>query len=82
MSVLLYAFYAESPYYVVLSMQSLLIMQCFLCKVSLLCSAFYAECPYYVVLSMQSKGRGSTGRAVALQLVLVLAVMCLLGLNP
>jgi hypothetical protein len=31
-------------------MQSVLIMQCFICKVSLLCSALYAKCPYYAVL--------------------------------
>ena len=36
-------------------MQIVLIIQCFICKVSLLCtSALYAKCPYYVVLYMQS----------------------------
>ena len=35
-------------------MQSVLIMQGFLCKVSLLCRALYAKCPYYAGLSMQS----------------------------
>ena len=46
---------ADFPYYVVLysTMQSVLIMYCFICKVSLLCSALYAKCPYFVVLYMQ-----------------------------
>ena len=35
-------------------MQSVLIVQCFICKASLKCSALYAKCPYYVVLYMQS----------------------------
>ena len=35
-------------------MQSVLIMQCFICKVSLLCSALYAKCPYYSVIYTQS----------------------------
>ena len=34
-------------------MQSVLIMQCFICKVSLLCSYLYAECPYCAVLDVQ-----------------------------
>ena len=37
-------------------MQSVLIMLCFICKVSLLCSALYAKCLYYVVLYMQRRG--------------------------
>jgi hypothetical protein len=36
-------------YYFVLYMQSVLIIQCFICKVSLLFSALYAKCPYYLV---------------------------------
>ena len=35
-------------------MQSVLIMQCFICKVSVLYSALYAKWPYYVVLYMQT----------------------------
>ena len=31
-------------------MQSVLIIECFICKVSLLCSALYAKCPCYPVL--------------------------------
>ena len=41
-------------YYFVLYMQSVLIIQCFVCKMSLLFSAVYAKCPYYLVLYMQS----------------------------
>ena len=39
---------------VFLFMQSVLIIYCFICKVSLLFSALYAKCPYYLVLYMQS----------------------------
>ena len=46
--------YAKCPCYVVLYMQSVRIMQCFICKVFLSCSALYAKCPYYLVLYMQS----------------------------
>ena len=42
----------KCPYYVVLYMQSVLIVQCSIYKVSLLCSALNAKCPYYVVLYM------------------------------
>ena len=41
-------------------MQSVLIMQCFICKVSLLCTALYAKCPYYVLLYTQTLA-GPTG---------------------
>ena len=68
MSLLFSASYAKCPYNVLLYMQSVriilimfsalygsvLIMYCFICKVSLLRSAFYKNCPYYVVLYMQS----------------------------
>ena len=55
MSLLFSALYAKCPYYLVLYMQTLLIMYCFICKVSLfLLSAFYAKCPYYVGLYTQS----------------------------
>ena len=37
-----------------LKMQSVLIMQCFIYKVSLLRSALYTKCPYYAVLYIQS----------------------------
>jgi hypothetical protein len=49
-SLLCSALYAKCPYYVLLYMQSVLIMQCFICKVSLLCSALYAKRPYYLLL--------------------------------
>ena len=39
--------------YLALYMQSVRIILCFICKVSLLCSALYAKCPYCVVLYMQ-----------------------------
>ena len=64
---------AQCPYYsvlfnalydLVLYMQSVLTIQCFICKVPLFFSAlmlsvlilfsYYAECPYYLVLSVQS----------------------------
>ena len=47
--------YAKCPYYLVLYMQSVLVIKCFICKVSL-SSALYAKCPYYLVLysTMQS----------------------------
>ena len=35
-------------------MESVLIIRCFICIVSLLFSALYAKCPYYVVLYVQS----------------------------
>ena len=35
-------------------MQSVLIVECFICKVSLVLSALYAKCTYYSVLYMQS----------------------------
>ena len=35
-------------------MQSVLIIECFICKVSLLFSALYAKCPCCLVLFMQS----------------------------
>ena len=56
MSVLSSALYAKCPYYVVLYMQSALIIHCFSCKVSVLVCALYTKCPYYhyVVLYMQS----------------------------
>ena len=44
--VLCSASYVKSPCYVVVDMQSLRVMQCFICKVSLLCSALHAKCPY------------------------------------
>ena len=53
MSVLRRALYAKCPYYVVLYMQSVLIIQCLICKVSLLFSALYAKCPGVVLLSTQ-----------------------------
>ena len=50
--------YAECPYFVLLCMQSVLILSCFVCKVSLFCPALYASvlilscfvcrCPYYM----------------------------------
>ena len=50
--------WAKCPYYSVLYIQSVLVIQYFiiLCQVSLLCSALYAKCPYYSVLynNMQS----------------------------
>ena len=42
------------PYYVVLYMQSVHIMQCVIYKVSLMCSVLYTKFPYIVVLCMQS----------------------------
>ena len=53
---------AKYPYYagficrvsLIMYMQSVLIMYCCICKVSLLCTAVYAKCPYYVLLYMQS----------------------------
>ena len=44
------ALYASCPYHVLLCMQSVIIIQCYICKVSLLFSAVYVKCPYYVVL--------------------------------
>ena len=44
------ALHAKCPSYVMLYMQSVLIIYCFICKVSLLFSALCAKCPYYVVL--------------------------------
>ena len=40
---------AKCPYYVVRSIQSVLIIKCFVRKVSLLFSALYATCPHYLV---------------------------------
>ena len=37
------------------SVQSVLIIQCFMCKVSLLYSALYAKFPYYLLPYMQQK---------------------------
>ena len=42
------------PYNVVLYMQSILIIWCFICKVSLSCSVLYAKFSYNLVLYMQS----------------------------
>ena len=39
------ALYAMCPYYFVLYMQSVLIIWCLICNVSLLCGALYAMCP-------------------------------------
>ena len=52
-SVLFSAIYPKCPYYFVLYMQSVLIISCFIYKVSLLCSALYAKCPCYAVLYIQ-----------------------------
>ena len=41
-------------YILVLYMQSVLILQCFICNVSLYSSALYAKCPYTLVIYMQS----------------------------
>ena len=46
--------YAKCPYYLLLYMQSVRIINCFICKVSVLFSALYAKCPYYLLLRMQS----------------------------
>ena len=62
MSLWFSALYAKCPYYyLVLYMQSVLIIECYICNVSLLftalyatCPYYYAKCPYYVVLYMQS----------------------------
>ena len=35
-------------------MQSVLIISCFICNVSLLCTGLYSKCPCYVVLYIQS----------------------------
>ena len=50
---IMYCFIAKCPYYELLYMQSVL-MNCFICKVSLLLIALYAKCPYYELLYMQS----------------------------
>ena len=49
-----YKFSPSVSYHAVLNMQSVLIIQCFICTVSLSCSALYEKCHYYVVLYMQS----------------------------
>ena len=48
------ALYAKCPYYIVRYVRSVLIMQCFVCKMSLSCSALYAKCSYHAVLCMRS----------------------------
>ena len=74
MFLLFSALYAKCPYYLMLYMQSVLIIYCFVCKVfllysalyakvSLLFSALYAKCPYCLGLYVQS-GRKASGKTV------------------
>ena len=48
------ALYTECPYSAWLYMQSVRILHCFVCKVSVFCIALYAKCPYSALLYMQS----------------------------
>ena len=46
--------FVKCLYCLLLHMQSVLTIYCFICKVSLLFTASYAKCPYYLLLHMQS----------------------------
>ena len=52
--VLLTTLYAQCLYFVLLYMQSVPIIYCFVYKVSILFTALYATCPCYLLLYMQS----------------------------
>ena len=55
MSLFVSGLHSKCAHYLILYIQSVLVMQCLICKVTLLFGALYVKCPYHLVLFMHKE---------------------------